>query len=123
MTLAVGLCSNVGGTPGARSHSCNPLYCPPLTSINSAYGVIGPNVVYSPSVQTPNGFCVLLQSSLKSYTVTGEVHGSHTSPMPSRSESAWFGLGVVGQLSRESGTPSPSLSVSPGHWCAGGSWH
>jgi hypothetical protein len=37
--------------------------------------------------------------------------GSHTSPTPSRSQSACSGLKVVGQLSCASGTPSPSWSL------------
>src|SRR3712207_245148 len=42
----------------------------------------------------------------------GNWNGAHASPTPSWFESAWSGLKVVGQLSRQSGTPSPSPSVS-----------
>jgi hypothetical protein len=38
---------------------------------------------------------------------------SHTSPVPSPSESAWFGLYSVGQLSQPLGTPSRSSSCDP----------
>ena len=36
--------------------------------------------------------------------------GSHASPVPSESASAWSGFAVAGQLSAASGTPSPSRS-------------
>src|SRR5881628_1193734 len=44
---------------------------------------------------------------------------SQASPVPSRSESAWEGFAIPGQLSRPSTTPSPSLSTQ---LSAGGTW-
>src|SRR6266404_3464703 len=56
--------------------------------------------------------CRILIRAPVAKTGTMLVHGSHASPMPSWSLSAWSGLGTFGQLSSRSHTPSPSLSAA-----------
>src|SRR5262249_30102220 len=45
------------------------------------------------------------------------------SPIPSASMSDWSGLGTAGQLSAQSGTPSPSVSVPPTPGVQIPAWH